>query len=344
MRAHDIDQLLLGLEIASASADPELRRDGRRHAARLIRNMDETTALRVRDRLARVVGVEPPPETAVGWRRWATSRGRDFDLAAPAPRGVTTRSVLRPLVSTYDDEVFARLMNYLDSLHTTDLEMAIVMDSTSSMQPMINEARIGVERLILFFSDIAGSMRLGFIAYRDHDNEPVWEGEHLTSDLDAMRRFLWGIQITGGRDLPEAVLEGLEACGQLDWSPAAEKRIVLVGDARPHDEDEYRIMELLESVRSSGIVVHAAHVPMRLDPRWERHVSAAVRDAYAAEIRTHNARTEAAFDAIAHMGGGERVTLMDARELVPRLMRLTINEAWWPAFDEFYAVYLEVCR
>ena len=47
---------------------------------------------------------------------------------------------------------------------------------------------------------------------------------------------------------------------------------------------------------------------------------------------------------IARRGGGESTTLNAAGDLVPAIMHLTIEEAWWPAFDEFYALYLELCR
>ncbi len=38
------------------------------------------------------------------------------------------------------------------------------------------------------------------------------------------------------------------------------------------------------------------------------------------------------------------VTLTHRDELVPSIMRFTIAEPWWPVFDEFYELYLELCR
>ena len=51
-----------------------------------------------------------------------------------------------------------------------------------------------------------------------------------------------------------------------------------------------------------------------------------------------------AFAEIARLGGGDKVRIDRAAELVPAMMHLTIEEAWWPAFDEFYALYLRLCR
>ena len=65
---------------------------------------------------------------------------------------------------------------------------------------------------------------------------------------------------------------------------------------------------------------------------------------YLDEMVSHNADTAEAFAEVARKGGGEKVRLDEADRLVPAIMHLTITETWWPAFDEFYALYLELCR
>jgi len=211
------------------------------------------------------------------------------------------------------------------------------------MLPMINEARAGVESLILFLDDLARTMRLALVAYRDHDNLPVWEGEAFTTDVARIRGFLYRIRITGGWDLPEAVLEGLTACGQLKWSREAERQIVLVGDARPHDEDDYKISSLLDAFRQADVRVNTVHVPMQLSPAHWR-LPPEQRAEREAEIADHNALTATAFAEIAERGGGEHVTLDRAADLVPSIMHLSIETPWRPAFDEFYALYMDLCR
>ena len=233
-------------------------------------------------------------------------------------------------------DTFARLVDYLDALRQRDLDLVIVMDATSSMIPMINEARVGVDGLILFLNDISKTMRLAFVAYRDHDNKPVWEGHRFTVEVVAIRNFLFNLRITGGADLPEAVLEGLTACGSLNWNPYAARQIILVGDARPHDEDVYKVLNLVETYRNEGITVHAVHVPMEIAdfaPPQRR-----------ASVQQHNAMTATAFEDIATHGGGQKVTLSGTDQLVPSIMHTTLQEAWWPTFDEFYDLYLQLCR
>ncbi len=96
----------------------------------------------------------------------------------------------------------------------------------------------------------------------------------------------------------------------------------------------------MQSYVGNGINLHAVHVPMRVTPANEPFVSPQRRQ----EIDEHNRSTVAIFAEIAEAGGGRLVTLADAQELVTSLMHIGIEEAWWSVFDEFYALYLELCR
>ena len=43
-------------------------------------------------------------------------------------------------------------------------------------------------------------------------------------------------------------------------------------------------------------------------------------------------------------GGGQPTSLTDATQLVPAVMRFTIEQAWWSVFDAFYELYVDTCR
>ncbi len=344
MRSKDDDRVILGLEIAAASEVQSLRREATRITRRIFENLDATSFPRIARRLARIVGLPVEKADSVeAWREWYAAQDGRIDLAAGGASAPRAGPDDLPLVAAIDAVRFSRLLDYLDVLKERDLDVAIVMDATASMLPMINEARAGVESLILFLDDLAREMRLALVAYRDHDNEPVWEGEAFTRDVGRIRDFLYRIRITGGWTLPEAVLDGLTACGRLRWSREAVRQIVLVGDARPHDEDMYRISSLLDSFRSQDVLVHAVHVPMRLHPLHYR-LPPEHREYREAEITDHNALTAKAFGQIAEWGGGETVMLARAADLVPAIMHLSIDPAWRDAFDEFYTLYMDLCR
>ena len=344
LRTRSLDELMLGLELAAAGGDEKLRTEAAGRARRLIQNMNEATAVRLSRRLAVLLDVHPAPRTVAQWRQWLQGRGGNVTLPEAANSNPAAGLVDHNLIAQMDAETFARLREYLDALRRRDLELVIVMDSTWSMLPMINQVRAGVEMLILYLGDISHTMRLAFVAYRDHDNPPIWEGCRLTRDVDSIRNFLFNLTITGGADYPEAVLEGLRACRELDFSQKADRQIVLIGDAPPHEEDLYQVAGLVEESRSHGITTHAVHVPMEYPPGFVEALNPPAASQARAWLIQYNETTRVTFAEIARMGGGNSVQLTRAEELVPSIVHCTIQQPWWPAFDEFYALYLQLCR
>jgi len=333
MRMHDVELLLLGLEIAAASDIEELREEAQRRFIRIMENMDGMILARTSRRLAAIAGIVPAPSGVDEWTAWFRRHKGRIPLSPPVAEAGVKR--LPPsLVAMLDIDAYMRLIDYLNFLKQRDLELVIVMDFTHSMLPMINQARAGVDSLIVFLNDISRTMRLGFVAYRDYDNEPVFEKHDFTQDVDSVRNFLFNVRITGGRDFPEAVLEGLTACGGLEWTEAASRQIIVVGDAPPHERDIYQVNNLVDSYRDREIMVHAVHVPMSYG---SYPLSNAWFDQY-------NSSTGATFAEIAHRGGGRKVELHEAEQLVPSVMHFALEESWWPVFDEFYRLYLESCR
>jgi hypothetical protein len=61
-------------------------------------------------------------------------------------------------------------------------------------------------------------------------------------------------------------------------------------------------------------------------------------------LEQYNKTTGEMFASIAESGGGRKTEMKQADELVPSIMHFTIEEAWWPVFDEFYEANLGLCR
>jgi hypothetical protein len=344
LKTRGIEELVLGLELAACCDMPEARLEAERRAGRLIKNMDDGVALLISRRLAMVVGLNVPPENAHEWRAWLASKGDKITLAASDFARNHIGRAGTPLITQMDDDAFSRLLDYLSGLKQRDLDLVIVMDATASMIPMVNQARAGIDGLILFMGDISRNMRLAFVAYRDRDNLPVWDGHPFTTDITSIRKYLFDLRITGGADYPEAVLDGLQATAKLEWNGKAEREIVLVGDAPPHEEDLYQVRALLAGMRDSGVTVHAVHVPMSYPPGTYERLDPPAAEERRLWLENYNKTTSATFADIADNGGGKKTELAAAEQLVPAIMHFTIEEGWWSAFDEFYAVYLEMCR
>jgi hypothetical protein len=349
LRTRALEELILGIELSAAIDDPALREEAAKRAAVLILNMDDGVAALAGRRLAAALGVHPPPVDGEAWRAWLAQRGHAIALPPARSTGAAPGLAVSPrsVVAQMDFEHFSRLAEYLDALRQRDLEMVIVMDCTTSMLPMLDGARAGVDALIQFLNDISRTMRLGFIAYYDHDNleeAPVTRVMPMTGEIDQVRQFLFGVRIIGGRTLPEAVLDGLKQCRELDLNPRAARQVVVVGDAPPHAEFEARTLDLLAEMRYAGILVHAIHVPMRRSEEYRRMLTPGAAAADDADLMAYNASTAATFAAMARAGGGRMVTLSASEELVPSIMRFAVAEPWWPAFDDFYGAYLQLCR
>jgi len=348
MRSQMFDDVMLGIELAAGCADQRLRDDAAQVVRRLIGNMNDALAAYLGRRLSRAVGLAEPIRSADEWRDWLNSVRGEIELTASAKSRhplAGTSLMRRPAeVAEMDSKMFARLADYLEVLRQRDLDIVIAMDSTASMQPMINEARAGVAALIQFLSDISAEMRFGFVAYRDHDNPPVCEHHQLSGDIGSIRQFLFNVRITGGADYPEAVLAGLQRAARMKFNETATRQIILVGDAPPHLNEAAPLLRVLERFSEIGIVVHAAHVPMERDPQFTARLTADRALADKQWLERYNQRTSTAFAEIASRAGGQFTTLKRAEDLVPGVMHFAIDRPWWPVFDEFYALYLELCR
>lgn len=344
IKSGDIEMQLLGIEIAAASDNEQLRKAGVNRLARIIRKMDDRMAPVISARLGRILNLAIVPRTAEQWHRWLADQPRKYDFPEPTRFTTSIRHAPPSSIAALDTMAFSRLRDYLDTLRQRDLEIAFVMDTTASMRPMLDEARAGADSLLTFLADISGSMRAAYVAYRDHDNPPVWTGQPLTTDIPAIRRFLFGLQTQGGADLPEAVFEGLEACSKMKWNRDAERQLILIGDAPPHERDLLKLRQLLEQFAEVGFVVHAVHVPMEMPAEFRTSLSPGQLSERERFYADYNESTAETFTEIALYGQGVMTPLKRAEDLVPSVMHLTIQETWWPVFDEFYELYLMLCR
>lgn len=119
------------------------------------------------------------------------------------------------------------------------LEVVFVVDSTGSMQPMIDSlarACHAITRDLATIPSLKNGVRFGLVEYRDVGDAFVARQTcELTSDHHEFLRKLEGVRAEGGGDIPEQVLEGLRvAITGSRWASNSSKHIVLIGDAAAH--------------------------------------------------------------------------------------------------------------
>ncbi|KAF4132311.1 Alpha-kinase family [Phytophthora infestans] len=116
------------------------------------------------------------------------------------------------------------------------LDLVIVMDCTGSMGPWIDEVKSAIVSIIdnVKKDHPSANVRVGFVAYRDFcDGVKRLQVYHLTSDVAAVRKFIFRLAAFGGGDGPEDIPGGLEAALAMPFNAQA-RRIVLVGDSPCH--------------------------------------------------------------------------------------------------------------
>src|SRR5437868_1316510 len=173
---------------------------------------------------------------------------------------------------------------YVGGLRKVGLDVAIVVDSTGSMQNVIDEIRRRMDDLAATMQRLVPTARIGAVAYRDRDDDKVATAPRqsedflvkwtdLTFNVKKVQTFLDGIVAEGGGDWPEAVKDGLEcAMRQLKWRQDAKKVIILVGSSPPHEKDVPAIKKLVDDWRARGGVVSTIDVSVLLHEEHERKV------------------------------------------------------------------------
>jgi len=174
-----------------------------------------------------------------------------------------------------------------------NLDLIIVMDTTGSMADEIEELKKSILSIVRVLDRVTMSLRIGFIAFRDHKNPDYLTKPFQIRDMDVegqnklqifVEKLSWG----NGFDIPESIGPALGEAMKMSLRNDAQKVLLLIGDAVAHDNDA-----VLQRVRD----FHAGSE--------ERIISTI----YAfSKKRGRDAPTQEFFRRVAETGGGEFVS------------------------------------
>lgn len=144
-----------------------------------------------------------------------------------------------------------------------NIDVVLAVDTTVSMKDDIGFIKKSLVPLVR--SRIAGfdGFRAGLVFYRDYKEAYLTRSSPFTDDLDELQRLLDSATVSGGRDKPEAVHEGIYAAlTEFDWA-APERIIIQVGDAPPHDEPRGAITPdmVQDQAARLGVSIHPIRLP-----------------------------------------------------------------------------------
>jgi len=121
-------------------------------------------------------------------------------------------------------------------MNTVDL--LFIIDITGSMDHLIESAKNKMRDIL---NDLTTKyqldLKVGLSLYRDH---PSQDSSFVTAvfnlmDVDAMMSRINEVQVGGGGDYPEAVLDGIiDGIEHMDWRDGSRRISFLIGDAPPH--------------------------------------------------------------------------------------------------------------
>lgn len=145
------------------------------------------------------------------------------------------------------------------------VNLVLVMDATGSMGPHIAEAKSRATEIVESLENkltlataspeqkpVKLTVNIGLVAYRDKGD--VFETKvfvPLTNDRGRIKKEIDSLTAGGGGDEPEMVVEGVRtALAMAGLDRGALNRLVLIGDAPPHELDEGLLTELGKEVKA----------------------------------------------------------------------------------------------
>jgi len=217
-------------------------------------------------------------------------------------------------------------------LRKTGIDLVLVVDSTGSMQSVLDEVKVEITKFIADLQRMVKISRVAVVAYRDRGEEYMVKWVDFSFHTDKVQKFVAGLRADGGGDYEEAVKQGIEtALDELSWRKTARRIIILVGGTPPHEEERAELLRLVREFRDLNGAVGAIDVTRRLHEEYDRDQWIAKGSTGSLEVSPMPGfyrETTEAYRQIAGAGGGELLELGAEKELLRQVMVLTFGKRW----------------
>ncbi|WP_024468037.1 vWA domain-containing protein [Treponema pedis] len=143
------------------------------------------------------------------------------------------------------EEIVPFIEEILTKTEKENLDLLFALDSTESMKDDIEAVRKSILSMLEKIIPRYKSCRIALILYKDYREDfLVREACMFTGNLKKFEKALYGFKVFGGRDIPEAVYEGLYLGLQQSWrtdNENTDKKLILIGDAPPHSRPRGKV-------------------------------------------------------------------------------------------------------
>ncbi len=143
------------------------------------------------------------------------------------------------------------------------LDVVLVLDTTISMKNDVGFIQDSLVPLISGTVENFDSFRVGLVLYRDYKEAYLTRHSGFTDRLIELQARLERVTVSGGRDLDEAVYEGLySALTEFEWE-APQRMIIQIGDAGPHSEPQGAITRSMveDEAARLGVSIYPIRLP-----------------------------------------------------------------------------------
>lgn len=228
--------------------------------------------------------------------------------------------------------------DYIQHLRQTGIDVLFVIDATGSMAWVHDRVRERIEALSQYVRNLVPLARFGVIAYRDYqDPDFVTQISQPSFDVLKARTFMSVLDANGGGDVPEAVTEALrKAENAIAWRSGAQRVLIVVGDAPPHNYEADEALAIAERMKRRG--ARLSIVDSRIEAN--RKYLGRTESIGWLSLRSPSARRQdvlPAFRALAKSGGGLAVTLAGERQLMKTLALLIFDDRFHDELAPFLA-------
>ena len=220
----------------------------------------------------------------------------------------------------------------LGGLRKVGLDVALVIDTTDSMQFVIDDVKTQFKALVGTIQRMVPTARIGIVAYRDLGDDYVVRWSDLSFNTAKLQEFISHLSSGGGGDFEEAVKEAVEAAvGELKWRKQSRRIIILVGSSPPHEWDVADVHSLVRKWRKDGGYMSTIDVTARQHDIFDRllwkslHGNQPYKASPLPEFYKEVAKS---FGDIAKDGGGEFISLDQDKALIRSVIELTFGQRW----------------
>ena len=166
------------------------------------------------------------------------------------------------------EDILSTIKEILKKGEKDHLDLLFALDSTESMKDDVEEVRKNISSMLAETLPQYKTYRIALVLYKDYREDfLVREACVFTDNLKKFEKALYGFKVFGGRDIPEAVYEGIFLGLRQSWRALdtdVDKKLILIGDAPPQPRGKVTKEDVDKLAAEKGVKIYPIILPHTL--------------------------------------------------------------------------------